>query len=208
MRHLRALTTTLCCAGLLTTACSSGDKSGAGETSGAMAADSMAVPAPAIQTAAVAPTDSVSDAQIISTVAVINGSEILAAKAAQKKAMSSDVKAFAKQMITDHTMMQGMVDSVAKASNLTPQSPPMADTLQNAMKMQLDSISMLKGKAFDQAYVAAQVAAHQKALDLLNRFATSAQNAGLKTVLQQGQTKVQSHLDMARTLQQKVSAGS
>jgi putative membrane protein len=147
-----------------------------------------------------------SDAQIVSTVAVINGGEMLAAQTAERKASSSAVKAFARQMITDHKAMQGSVDALAKSKKITPQTSPSADSLRNAMKASRDSLARLSGAAFDRAYITSQVAAHQQALDVLGRLANSAQDPDLKKALQDATPKVQAHLDRARTIEGQLPA--
>jgi putative membrane protein len=222
------LTIAVCCSVVVPAACSKGGDqqgtagagSGAGASGGATATggDSLrsatasgpgGAPATSNGTNAGGNTgaQSMSDAQIASTVGAINGGEIMAAQLARRKAASNEVKAFARMMITDHTAMQHTVDSLAKAKNITPQSPPTADSLQSSMKAQGDTLGRLTGRAFDRAYITSQVAGHQQALDMLNRFAGSAQDADMKAALQKAVPKVQQHLDRARTIQSSLPTG-
>lgn len=190
-----------CAIGALVVGCSGGDD---------RTADTMST-AGAVDTSAGAVANSgmqMSDANILSVIATINGAEIKDAQTAQQKASSKQVKDFAQQMVTDHRAMQGNLDSLAKAKNLTPQAGPMADSLQNATNAQADSLSKLSGKQFDQAYISAQVTAHQQAVDMLTRMSSSAQDPDLKNAIQQAIPKVQSHLDRARSLQQSLGTAS
>jgi len=187
-----------CAIGALVVGCSGGDNRNA---------DTMSM----VDTSAGAVANSgmqMSDANILSVIATINGAEIKDAQTAQQKASSKQVKDFAQQMITDHRAMQGNLDSLARAKNLTPEAGPTADSLQNATKAQADSLSKLSGKQFDQAYIAAQVTAHQQAVDMLTRMSSSAQDPDLKNAIQQAIPKVQSHLDRARSLQQSLGTAS
>jgi putative membrane protein len=216
----------LCCVALSASACgrggdganagggSTGAAGGAaGTTAGAAAGGSTSTAGAAAGAGASSQADSssgakLSDAQIVSTVAVINGGEMLAAQTAERKASSSAVKAFARQMITDHKTMQGSVDALAKSKKITPQTSPSADSLRNAMKTSRDSLARLSGAAFDRAYITSQVAAHQQALDVLGRLANSAQDPDLKKALQDATPKVQAHLDRARTIEGQLPAAS
>jgi putative membrane protein len=224
MRRIPFYSIALCCVALSASACgrgSDGSNAGGGSSTGAAgspsgtaggAAGTTSTTGAAGGAGASAQADSssgakLSDAQIVSTVAVINGGEMLAAQTAARKASSSAVKAFARQMIADHKAMQGGVDALAKSKKITPQTSPSADSLRNAMKTSRDSLARLSGAAFDRAYITSQVAAHQQALDVLGRLANSAQNADLKKALQDATPKVQAHLDRARTIEGQLPAG-
>lgn len=145
-----------------------------------------------------------SDAEILSAIGMINSSEIGAAKLAENKATSADVKSFARDMVKDHTSMQGDVDKLAKSAKITPKAPSAATQMKQESAAQMDSLKSAKGATFDQQYIAAQVADHQKALDNLKSYQGSAQNADLKNLIQNAIPKVQQHLDRARDLQGKL----
>ena len=66
--------------------------------------------------------------------------------------------------------------------------------------------SAAKGAAFDKAYMDAQVAAHQKALNDLQSFSGSAPDPDLKALIDKAIPKVKEHLDKAQQLQSKVGA--
>lgn len=123
--------------------------------------------------------------------------EIESSKLAAGSASSAAVKKFAEQMIKAHT------DSTAKLkSTLAGMSPAVTpdDTLTAEQQAKLDSLNGLKGAEFDSAYAAAQVEAHQKALDTLNNYAASGDNAQLKTFASGMVPTVTAHLNMAKGL--------
>ena len=180
-------------------ACSSGEK--AADTTAAAA---TATPDSAAAAAATAPVG-LSAANIASVITLTNEGEIEQGKKAEDKATDAEVKAFAKQMISDHEMMQKGLDSLAKAKNLMPAPPAQADAMkaeESATMAKLDSAA--KGAAFDKAYIAAQVMGHQKALDNLKTFSGGAPDPDLKTMIDGAIPKVQAHLDKAQQLQAKV----
>ena len=146
-----------------------------------------------------------SDAEIMSVIGMANASEIGAGKLAETKATSSDVKSFARDMVKDHTAMQGDADKLAKKANITPTAPSAATQMKSESTAMMDSLkSAAKGATFDQQYIAGQVADHQKVLSNLQSYQGQAQNADLKNMIQQAIPKVQQHLDKARDIQGKL----
>lgn len=140
------------------------------------------------------------DPGIASLVSILNASEIEGGKAAQSKARGAEVKAFAQQMVTDHQAMQAEMDHMTAAKGMTPQTIPLADSVQRSMAMAMDSVGRQSGTAFDVAYIQSQIAAHQQALDLMNRAAAATKDLDIKNALLQAMSKTQAHLDKARLL--------
>ena len=123
--------------------------------------------------------------------------EIESSKLAATQASSSSVKSFATKMISAHSA------STAKLkSTVAGMSPPMTpdDTLSADQQSTLDNLKTLKGADFDKAYASAQVDAHQKALDALNGYASSGDNAKLKDFASGLVPTVTAHLNMAKAL--------
>jgi putative membrane protein len=174
------------------------------------AAGATVTPAPATGDSAAAGNAgaaNLSAANIASLIGLTNAGEIAQARVAQEKATNADVQAFAKQMIGDHEAMQKSLDSLAKAKSVSPAAPPQADQMKQDASTTLSTLnSTPKGAAFDKAYIDAQVAAHQKALNDLQNFANSAPDPDLKTLIQGAIPKVQGHLDKAQQIQSKLGA--
>ena len=123
--------------------------------------------------------------------------EIESSKLAQAQGQSAAVKSFAGKMITAHTASTAKLKSTAAAQN-----PPITpdDTLAPDQQMSLDNLKALKGADFDAAYAAAQVDAHQKALDALNAYAAGGDNDALKKLASDMVPTVTAHLNMAKGL--------
>ena len=66
--------------------------------------------------------------------------------------------------------------AAAQSDGITP-----AQGLQPPHQTQLDQLSGLDAEAFDQAYIAAQVAAHDEAVALFEGFASNGEDSALKT---------------------------
>ena len=140
------------------------------------------------------------DAQIVAQISNANGKEIAAGQLARDKAQNADVKSFAGDMVTDHTAMQGQLDSLVTSANLSPQAAE-PDTLQEALD---DATKKLQDQAagadFDRTYMDMMVSDHEATVNLLNQASSSAQNAELRTAIQGAIPKVQGHLDRARQI--------
>ena len=180
-------------------ACGGGDNANTDTAAVAAGADTSALattPAPA----PAAPT--MTDPNIVSMIGMSNAAEIQTSEVAQRKATNAQVRSYAADMVREHRAMQKMADSLSQANTqLAAQAPPMADSAQNAMRAVSDSLTNApRGAAFDQMYMAQQVAMHQKTLQDLNNFQTMAQDQTLRTMVQGAIPKVQQHLDRARQI--------
>ncbi len=82
--------------------------------------------------------------------------EVEAGQLAQTKAAAPGVKEFAEMMVKDHSASNEKVRSLAAARDLTlPETP--SEAQQDTMK----ALHAKSGAQFDQAYLAAQVKAHE-----------------------------------------------
>jgi len=144
-----------------------------------------------------------SDANIMSVISMSNSNEIGTSKLAQDKATSGDVKSYARDMIKDHTAMQGDADKLAQQLKVTPEAPAgLGDQMKNMAMAMSDSLKAApKGSTFDVQYMNGQVQAHQMTLTNLQQFQTSTQNAQLKDLITKAIPKVQQHLDRAKQIQ-------
>lgn len=172
------------------------------------AVDSVSKPdtATAAGEVAGATTPTMSDANIAAVIATANNGEIADGQLAQRRAQSADVKAFAKQLVDDHRGFQKKIDAAAKDAHVTPQPPATVDSMKQQAKATDDSLSHLSGAAFDKAWVAHEVAAHQKTLSDLQRMQGMAQSPQLRDAISGGITSVQDHLQKAQALQSKLGS--
>ena len=123
--------------------------------------------------------------------------EIESSKLAASSAQSAAVKSFASKMIAAHTASTAKLK--AAAATLSPAVTP-DDTLSSDQQQKLDNLKGLHGAGFDEAYASAQVDAHQAALNALNGYAASGDNATLKDLAKGMVPTVTAHLNMAKSL--------
>ena len=166
------------------------------------------------------------DSEIVQVMAVVDHGEIEDGRLAQRQAKSSQVKAFARDLVTGHTKSLAQDRQLAKTANVdlsgvlpksgttgaggaTPSGASGATgliaQLLNAHTQMMDQLKQAQGAAFDSAFVSAQVAGHQQVLDLLQR--TQAQKPELQQHVTAAIKAVQDHLDRGQKLQQSLSGG-
>ena len=118
---------------------------------------------------ATAQTGAPNDAQIAAIVVTANQVDIDAGKLAEAKAASKDVKAFGKQMVTDHTGVNKSATDLAAKLKLKPEDNPTAQSLKKGGADNVAHLKTLKGAAFDKAYVDHEVDYHQAVIDALDK---------------------------------------
>ncbi len=142
------------------------------------------------------------DGQILAFTATANKGEIAEGKLAETKATNAKVKAFARQLVTDHTAMLTEGNSFAKKNNITPDSTKddVRDLAKGANDEVQDLNSKAKGADWDKNFVDKEIDGHKKVLDKIHDFQNATQNAQLKDMLTKAAQKVQQHLDKAQAL--------
>jgi putative membrane protein len=142
------------------------------------------------------------DAQIAAIVVTANQVDVDAGKLAEGKTRSKAVKAFAQQMVTDHSGVNKMAVDLVTKLKVTPQDNATAQGLQKGGDDNLAKLRTLDGAAFDKAYVDYEVAYHEAVLAALDKvLIPSAANAELKALLVKVRPAIDAHLQHARYLQ-------
>ena len=163
---------------------------------------SMFVAGAVVASGAYASAQSVNDAQIASIVVTANQVDIDAGKLAASKASNADVKAFGKQMVTDHTGVNKQATDLAKKLKVTPEDNPTSQSLKNGGEDNLKNLRSLKGAAFDKAYIDHEVAYHQAVLDAVDKtLIPNAKNEELKALLVKVRPAFVAHLEHAKQIQ-------
>lgn len=159
----------------------------------AAAAAAILLSFPALMPSADA-SDKPSDPQIAHIAYTAGVIDINAAKQAQKKANSKDVKAFAEDMLRDHEAVNKQALALVKKLNVTPEDNDTSKALSKQASDKLAELDKLSGAAFDKAYVANEVAFHKQVNSALEtQLIPSASNAELKGLLRTGLKIFQGH---------------
>ena len=144
----------------------------------------------------------ISDAQIASIVVTANQVDIDAGKLASSRAASPEVKAFAELMITDHTGVNKSAVDLVTRLKVTPEDNPTSQSLKAGGEKNVAKLKVLKGAAFDRAYVDHEVAYHEQVLEAVDKtLVPGASNPDLKALLIKVRPAFVAHLDHAKRLQ-------
>ena len=142
------------------------------------------------------------DAQIASIVVTANQVDLDAGKLAEARGASAEVKAFGKQMATDHARVNASAVELVTKLKVTPEDNPTSQALKAGGDRNLATLKSLSGAAFDKAYIANEVAYHQQVLDAVDKvLIPSATNEELKALLVKVRPAFVSHLEHAKRLQ-------
>jgi len=147
----------------------------------------------------------VNDAQIAAIVVTANQVDIDAGKLAESKASNAEVKAFGRQMVTDHSGVNKQATELVTKLGVKPEDNATAQSLKSGGAANVQALSSLSGAAFDKAYVDHEVAYHQQVLDAVDKtLIPSAQNAELKALLEKVRPAFVAHLEHAKQVQQSL----
>jgi putative membrane protein len=148
------------------------------------------IAAGAMSAQAAAPNDA-QIAHIAHTTGVI---DIAAGKQALAKSHNKDVRAFAEEMVRDHTAVDKQALALVAKLHVTPEANPTSASLEKAAAAEHAKLAKLSGRAFDREYVANEVAYHKTVNGALATvLIPSAQNGELKSLLKTGLKLFQEH---------------
>ena len=146
------------------------------------------------------------DAQIAAIVVTANQVDIDAGKLAATQARSAEVKAFGKQMATDHAGVNKQAVALVTRLKVTPEDNPTSKSLKQGGEENVKTLRSLKGAAFDKAYIDHEVVYHQAALDAVDKtLIPNAKNEELKALLVKVRPAFVAHLEHAKHLQSTLS---
>ena len=130
----------------------------------------------------------------VTKVAVSDMFEIQSSKLAAQKG-NENIRAFAQQMITDHTKTSNELKGlVGKAKAKLPSG------LDAEHQKKLDQLQKLGGDQFDTAYASMQVQAHEEAVKLFEAYSSNGDDAQLKSWAGKTLPTLKEHLQRAKGL--------
>jgi putative membrane protein len=148
-----------------------------------------------------------SDNTIFATMASANEAEIDAGRAALERASDTTVRAFAGDMVREHSRLQRQADQLATKLELAPQ-PLANDTIQAKAVAAETALAAARGGAFDREYVRGRVSGHANTLRMLKGAEAAAASPELKALIGRTIPVVERHLARARELQVRVGGGA
>lgn len=142
-------------------------------------------------------TTQVSDAEFVQTVANSDAFEIQSSELAAQRAARQDVKDFASLMVREHTATTQELTQLASQLNMTAPTPQ----LDAGMSGRIDSLRGMTGESFDDAYLDAQVSAHEQAVNAFENYIANAPAGPLRDWASNTLPKLRTHLTQVQNLE-------
>lgn len=145
--------------------------------------------------------DNLSDDQVIQVVRTANLGEIAQAEVALERAVDPEVRAYAQEMITDHTAANQMATALAMAEGLTPRASALSRELTQESNAIVNWLEITPLPLFDRSYMQSQVEVHAEVLRIIDEvLLPSAADPQLDEFLATMRTAVAAHLMHAQTI--------
>jgi putative membrane protein len=127
--------------------------------------------------------------------------DIDAGRLAGAKGSNAEVKAFGKQMVTDHAGVNKQAVALVRKLKVTPEDNATSESLKAGGEENVKKLKGLSGAAFDKAYVDHEIAYHQQVLDAIDKvLIPNAKNDELKALIVKVRPAFVAHLEHAKTL--------
>ncbi|SFD31156.1 putative membrane protein [Bosea sp. CRIB-10] len=125
-------------------------------------------------------------------------SDMFETKSSELAAVRGDQKArdFAATMIEDHQKSSSELSLIVKPHI---DKTPLPSKLDKGHQARIDKLKKLDGAEFTKAYFKEQVAAHEAAVSLLERYRKSGSDADLKAFAEKLLPGIRHHLEMAKS---------
>lgn len=180
-----------------------------GSTDVQPAADTMvaseATPAQAAPDARPVDVGSLNDANIAAIVLASNNTDISYARLVPLRAERTDVKDFARRMLTDHTGVNGLITELLTRLDLTPEDNVLSLDLRDESSARRDAMRELSGHGFDSTYIENEVSYHRRFLySIDNVLAPRARSQELQTLLNSVRPAIAAHLAHAEQVRANV----
>ena len=141
------------------------------------------------------------DRRFVTKAAELNMEEIRLSELAAQQATSPEVRAFAQQLVTDHTQASSELSGIASRKGLTDLGREDYD------QRAVSKLGKKSGADFDKAYIEKMVDAHDDAIDLFEKASRNTQDPELQAFASKTLTKLRQHQQHAKGLEQTVSRG-
>ena len=146
------------------------------------------------------------DPQIATVALTAHQIDIDRGKFALKHTKNEEVKQVAKQMVDDHTAGKNEAVALATKLGVKPEESDTTKSLKGGAAKSMKKLRHEKGAAFDKDYIDTEVGYHTAVIDAVkNGLIPGAQNAELKTLLQNVVPTLEGHLQHAKMVQAQLS---
>jgi putative membrane protein len=146
------------------------------------------------------------DPTIVAIFDAANTADMETGALAAKKGSTREVREFGEMLVRDHKAVRQQGRDLATKLGVTP-TPPADDASAKAHAAAMKDLSSKKGKAFDRAFLAHEVAYHKAVIDAVTTTLLPAiQNAELKDLVVKVAPAFQAHMIAADNLGKKLAS--
>ena len=150
---------------------------------------------------------SISEGNVIAIILAANNTDLSYARLVPARARSSDVKAFAQRMLTDHTFLNTRVNEIALAHGITAEDNAISLDFRDHSAARRDILRDLDGPKFDSTYAANEVEYHTELLAAIDKVLVPASRTPeLRTFVVNLKPAVSAHLAHAEQMRAAVAA--
>ncbi len=139
------------------------------------------------------------DSMFMTHAAADGMAEITMGQMALEKSSNTEVKQLAQRIVDDHTDANAKLRSLAQAKQVTLPTGPTDEARQSA-----DAMASMDPTKFDQAWTAAMVKDHQKAVALFAREVKQTRDPEVRTFAEATLPTLKAHLELAQQLDDKM----
>lgn len=133
--------------------------------------------------------------QFVEKAAIGDMFEIQSSQLALERSRDEAVKAFAQMMVDDHRRLSAQMKQTLQPPN---QGVAVPDRLDAKHREMMERLRAAEGAEFDRLYLQMQLAAHEEALALHNRYAAEGDHQELRSLAESAGPIVAGHLDRLR----------
>jgi len=146
------------------------------------------------------------DGEIIAFLMTVDKNEIALAKLALTKETTPAIKKYAQMLQTQHTQNLHEALMLSKKINLAPVDTATVISLQKNGVNGLATLSHLKGKDFDKAYIDAMVSGHTAVLKMIDdNLLKNVSNSSLKEFVIATRPHIELHLQQGQIIQKELN---
>jgi len=142
------------------------------------------------------------DRRFVTKAAELNTEEVRLSELAAQQATNPEVRAFAQQLVTEHTQATTELSGLASRKGLDAMARDDYD------QRAVTKLGKKSGSDFDKAYLEKMVDAHEDAVDLFQKESRDAKDPELQAFASKMVPKLQEHQQHARSLEQTISGSN
>jgi putative membrane protein len=145
------------------------------------------------------------NAELVGFVNAYNDAEVEVGGVAQTKATDSQVRDFARRIVTEHRALKTEFTNAAQRLTLTPTMPTADENLPEDHQAGLRDLNALpKGRDFDRAFVKHEIKMHRKVVDEVEDALRRNRNQEIRPALEKARDGLRAHLTTLEELERKL----